>query len=132
MLDQPARTSPVAPRRDGPVLDFQEHLAALEAADLLVRVDRPIDKDTELHPLVRWQFQGGLAEDQRRAFLFTNVVDAAGARYDIPVAVGALAASPAIYALGMGRPREQIETAWTRAIANPVAPLAVSSPSCQA
>ena len=62
----------------GPPLDFQAHLAALEAQGLLVRVDRPINKDTELHPLVRWQFQGGLAEDQRRAFLFTNVVDSAG------------------------------------------------------
>ena len=27
---------------------------------------------------MRWQFQGGLAEDQRRAFLFTNVVDGTG------------------------------------------------------
>jgi hypothetical protein len=49
----------------GPPLDFQEHLAALEAQGLLVRVDRPIDEDSELHPLVRWQFQGGLAEHQR-------------------------------------------------------------------
>ena len=63
----------------------------LEAAGLLVRIDRPIDKDTELHPLVRWQFQGGLAEDERRAFLFTNVIDGSGRRYDMPVAVGALA-----------------------------------------
>ena len=39
----------------------RQHLAALEAQGLLVRVDRPINKDTELHPLVRWQFQGGLA-----------------------------------------------------------------------
>ena len=78
----------------GPPLDFQQHLAALEAQRLLVRIDRPIDKDSELHPLVRWQFQGGLAEAQRRAFLFTHVTDAAGRRYDIPVAVGALAASP--------------------------------------
>src|SRR3989441_12419993 len=116
----------------GPPLDFQSHLAALEAQGLLVRVDRPINKDTELHPLVRWQFQGGLAEDQRRAFLFTNVIDSSGRRYDIPVAVGALAASPRIYALGMGRPVEDIEAAWLRAIANPVAPIAVSSPSCQA
>jgi UbiD family decarboxylase len=116
----------------GPPLDFQSHLALLEAQGLLVRVDRAINKDTELHPLVRWQFQGGLAEDQRRAFLFTNVVDGAGRRYDIPVAVGALAASPEIYAVGMGRPREEIEAAWTRAIANPIAPVAVSSPSCQA
>jgi UbiD family decarboxylase len=116
----------------GPPLDFQSHLALLEAQGLLVRIDRAINKDTELHPLVRWQFQGGLAEEQRRAFLFTNVVDGAGRRYDIPVAVGALAASPEIYAVGMGRPREEIEAAWTRAIANPVAPVAVSSPSCQA
>src|SRR5262247_3412894 len=115
----------------GPPLDFQSHLAALEAQGLLVRVDRPINKDTELHPLVRWQFQGGLAEEQRRAFLFTNVVDSAGRRYDIPVAVGALAASPQIYAVGMGRPVEEIEAAWVRAIANPIPPVAVSAPPCQ-
>src|SRR5713226_8281062 len=89
-----ARRSPRPP--GGPPLDFQAHLAALEARGLLVRVDRPINKDTELHPLVRWQFQGGLAEDQRRAFLFTNVVDSSGRRYDIPVAVGAIAAAPDI------------------------------------
>src|SRR5215207_9778619 len=100
MLDQPDKTRS-APSRSGPARDFQAHLAALEAAGLLVRIDRPIDKDTELHPLVRWQFQGGLAEDERRAFLFTNVIDGSGRRYDMPVAVGALAASPAIYAIGM-------------------------------
>ena len=116
----------------GPPLDFQSHLAALEAQGLLVRVDRPINKDTELHPLVRWQFQGGLAEDQRRAFLFTNVIDSSGRRYDIPVAVGALAASPRIYALGMGRAVEEIEAAWVRAIANPIPPLLVDAAPCQA
>ena len=67
-----------------------------------MRVERPINKETELHPLVRWQFQGGLAEDERRAFLFTNVVDSEGRRYDMPVAIGALAASARIYAVGMG------------------------------
>src|SRR6516164_6531838 len=87
---------------EGPPLDFQEHLARLEAQGLVTRIDRPINKDTELHPLVRWQFQGGLSEPQRRAFLFTNVVDASGRRYDIPVAVGALGASPQIYSIGMG------------------------------
>src|SRR5882757_6427543 len=91
-----------ARRPNGPPQDFQEHLAALEAQGLLVRVDRPINKDTELHPLVRWQFQGGLAEDARRAFLFTNVVDGSGRRYDIPVAVGAFGASARIYSIGMG------------------------------
>jgi hypothetical protein len=40
-------------------------LAALEAQGLRARVDRLIDKDSELHPLVRWQFQDGLTKDQR-------------------------------------------------------------------
>jgi len=112
-------------------MDFQTHLAQLEVNDLLVRVDRPINKDTELHPLVRCQFLGGVPEEERRAFLFTNVVDAHGKRYDIPVVVGALAASPKIYALGMGCAVEEIGDAWTLAIANPIAPILVSSPPCQ-
>jgi UbiD family decarboxylase len=131
MLDISGDARPAARSGDGPPLDFQAHLAALEAQGLLVRVERAINKDTELHPLVRWQFQGGLAEAQRRAFLFTNVVDSSGRRYDIPVAVGALAASPRIYAVGMGRPVEEIEAAWLNAIAHPIAPVAVSAPPCQ-
>src|SRR5450830_124423 len=132
MLDKIAATQAVRrPVERGPPLDFQEHLAALEANGLLVRVDQPINKDTELHPLVRWQFQGGLREEQRRAFLFTNVVDSHGRRYDIPVAVGALAASPRIYAIGMGKPVEDIGAAWMHAIAHPIAPVIVGSPPCQ-
>jgi 4-hydroxy-3-polyprenylbenzoate decarboxylase len=130
MLDKPATTDTRA-KEASPPLDFQDHLARLEAAGLLVRIDRAVNKETELHPLVRWQFQGGLAEDQRRAFLFTNVVDAEGRRYDIPVAVGALAASERIYAVGMGRPVEEIETAWMNAIAHPIAPVRVTSAPCQ-
>src|SRR6202050_3617427 len=112
MLDQAADVGRTHSTRSGPRLDFQEHLADLEAAGLVQRIDRPINKDTELHPLVRWQFVGGIAEDDRRAFLFTNVVHAKDRRYDIPVAVGALAASPAIYAVGMGRKVEEIGPAW--------------------
>ena len=81
---------------------------------LLLRIDRPINKDTELHPLVRWQFQGGIPEDERRAFLFTNVTDSSGRRYEIPVVVGALAASAKIYAIGMGCAVEEIGAAWTQ------------------
>jgi len=130
MLDQPDKRTAQA-KTTGPALDFQQHLAALEAAGLVTRIDRPIDKDSELHALVRWQFVGGLPEDQRRAFVFTNVVDAAGRRYDMPVVVGALAASPAIYAIGMGKPVEQIGDAWVDAVAHPVAPVRANSAPCQ-
>ena len=44
-------------------LDLREHLARLEAKGLLTRIDAPVDKDKHLHPLARWQFQGGLAEN---------------------------------------------------------------------
>ncbi len=130
MLDQPGQRR-AKPQPAGPPLDFQDHLKRLEAEGLLVRIERAVNKDTELHPLVRWQFQGGLAEDERRAFLFTNVVDGDGRRYDVPVAIGALAASARIYAVGMGCPVEAIGDAWLRAIANPIAPVKVTSAACQ-
>ena len=130
MLDQPDPRK-ANTQSAGPPLDFQEHLARLEARGLLRRIDRPINKDTELHPLMRWQFQGGLKEDERRAFLFTNVVDASGRKYDTPVAIGALAASARVYAVGMGCAVEEIGDAWMRAIANPIAPVRVGSAPCQ-
>ena len=71
--------------------DLHEHLKALDEAGLLWTIDQPVDKDSELHPLVRWQVRGGIAEKDRKAFLFTNVVDAKGRKYDMPVVVGALA-----------------------------------------
>src|SRR5580704_13630274 len=117
--------------RTGPRLDFQQHLADLEAAGLVERIDTPINKDTELHPLVRWQFVGGVPEEKRRAFLFTNVTDAKGRTYDIPVVVGALAASPEIYAMGMGCRVEDIGKAWMEAIAHPIPPVAVTAAPCQ-
>jgi UbiD family decarboxylase len=112
-------------------LDLQTHLAELERRGLLIRIDEPINKDTELHALVRCQFVGGLKEEQRRAFLFTNVHDAHGRKYDMPVVVGALAASPEIYSVGMGRPVNEIRRAWTQAIANPIKPVLVEKGSCQ-
>src|SRR5947207_8372708 len=103
---------------DGPAvrLDLQEHIGDLESKGLLVRIDHPVNKDTELHPLVRLQFIGGIAEAERRAFLFTHVVDGAGRRYDMPVVVGAIAASAKVYSLGMRRPVEKIGQAWMDAI----------------
>src|ERR1700756_4186614 len=80
--------------------DVREHLKALEERGKLVRVKQRINKDTELMPLVRWQFRG-LDESQRRAFYFQNVTDVKGKHYSIPVTVGTLAASTEIYSIGL-------------------------------
>jgi UbiD family decarboxylase len=112
-------------------LDLQEHIADLDARGLITRIDHPVNKDNELHPLVRLQFIGGIPEGERRAFLFTNVVDGSGRRYDMPVVVGAIAASAEIYSQGMRRAVDEIGTAWIAAIANPIAPVRVSSARCQ-
>jgi UbiD family decarboxylase len=112
--------------------DLHEHLDRLDKAGLLRRIDAPVNKDTEMHPLVRWQFRGGIAEKGRKAFLFTNIVDSAGRRYDIPVVIGALAANAAIYRTGMNVARnEDIGPRWEHAIAHPVEPRIVEHAPCQ-
>src|SRR6516164_6501214 len=127
-ISLPGKTRGAAPKV---AKDFQEHLALLEQKGLVVRVDRPINKDTELHPLARWQFQGALSEDKRRAFLFTDVVGSDGRKFDMPVVVGGLAASPEIYALGMGVTVDEIGPAWLKAIQNPIPPVTVNGAACQ-
>jgi 4-hydroxy-3-polyprenylbenzoate decarboxylase len=119
----------VAPPRTYP--DLHEHIAALDRAGLLITVDRPINKDTEMHPLVRWQFRGGIDERDRKAFLFTNVTDSQGRTYDIPVVVGAIAANEEIYRIGMGVPLDQIDATWRKAMANPIKPTVVTGAPCQ-
>jgi 4-hydroxy-3-polyprenylbenzoate decarboxylase len=102
--------------------DVREHLAALEKEKLLVRIDREINKDTQLHPLVRLQFRG-VPETERKAFLFTNVVDARGRSFDIPVAVCHLAATQAVYAFGMQCDSDLIPHKWAEAVKKPIAPI---------
>src|SRR3972149_4564166 len=110
--------------------DLPEHMEALEQRGLLRRIDRPIDKDAEMHPLVRWQFVGGIDQAERKAFLFTNITDGLGRKYDIPVVVGAIAANPDIYSVGMQAPLSDIQAKWDSAIANPVEPRLVNEAVC--
>ena len=80
--------------------DRHAHIAAPESSGYLLRVKRRINKNTEMHPLVRCQFRGGIPEEQRKAFLFENVVDSTGRKFGIPVAVGVLASNREIYSIG--------------------------------
>src|SRR5690242_13489806 len=106
------------------------YVEGLERAGKLLRITTPINKDTELHPLVRLQFRG-LPESQRKAFLFENVVDAHGRKFDIPVIVGCLAGSADIYAMGMCCDLANIEKVWKDALANQVPPVVVEKGACQ-
>ena len=110
--------------------DLQEHLEDLAARGLVHEIDRPVNKDTEMSPLVRWQFRGGLKERERKAFIFRQVVDSRGRSYAFPVVIGALAASQDIYATGMGVPVSEIAGKWEHAISNPVEPRLVNRAPC--
>ena len=123
------RDGPPAQPRSYP--DLHEHVLALAREGLLVVVDEPINKDTEMHPLVRWQYRGGIPEGERKAFLFTQPTDSKGRRFDIAVLVAGLAANREVYRVGFGKPLEEIGRTWVDAIANPIAPRVVTDAPCQ-
>src|SRR2546425_4036046 len=105
--------------------DLREHLEALDRAGLLVRVRRPMLAETEIHPLVRWQYRGGLPEEDWRAFLFEDVRTVKGGASPFRVGVGVLAASKYVYATGLGCKPEEIAGRWENALANRIAPTIV-------
>jgi UbiD family decarboxylase len=128
---------PLAPYRDGApphprtYADLHQHVLALARAGLLHVIDEPINKDTQMHPLVRWQYRGGIAESERKAFLFTQPTDSKGRRYDMSVLVAGLAANREVYHVGFGKPLAEIGATWIRAIANPLPPRLVTDAPCQ-
>ena len=119
----------IPPRKVG-YPDFHEHIQKLDDAGLLTTIDEPVNKDTQLHPLVRWQFRGGIPEEQRKAFKFTNVTDSLGRSYEMPVVVGALSTNAKMYSIGMGVPVEEIGNKWNDAMANPIDPMTVERAAC--
>ena len=125
------RGKAASPARKRGYRDLHEHIEALKQAGLLVIVDRPINKDTEMHPLVRWQFRGGVPEGDRKAFLFNNVTDSKGRKYDIPVLVCGIAGSPSIYAMGMQCKVDEINKTWMKALARPIQPRPLKNAPCQ-
>src|SRR3984893_6291902 len=108
--------------RDGPPKhprrypDLHEHVLALAREGLLHVIDEPINKDTEMHPLVRWQYRGGIAEAERKAFLFTQPTDSKGRRYGMSVLVAGLAASREVYRVGFGKPLAEMGETSFRAM----------------
>ena len=104
--------------------DLRDYLALLEKKGKLIRIKREINIDTELHPLVRLQFRG-LPKEERKTFIFENVIDARGKKYDVPVVICALAASKEIYGLIMNCDPDKIPDKWAEVHLNPIEPVVV-------
>ncbi|OFZ92045.1 MAG: hypothetical protein A2V78_16860 [Betaproteobacteria bacterium RBG_16_64_18] len=64
------------------------------------------------------------------AFLFTNITDSKGRKYDIPVLVCGIAGNRAIYSVGMQCPIDGIPDKWTKAMAKPIPPRIVKNAPC--
>ena len=121
-LGSDANNSQSASIEGFPFRDVRDYLAVLEKGDMLVKVNRLMNKDTEIMPLVRWQFRG-LDASQRKGWLFDNVTDSRGRKFDASVAVAISGASPAMYALEMGvKTPGEINAKWMSAMKNPIKP----------
>ncbi len=104
--------------------DLREYLGALEAAGRLRRVADAIDKDRELHPLVRWQYRG-IDEAERFGFLFEQVVSH-GERLGGQVASSVLAANREMYAVALGCDLAEARERWAQAFERHIPPVLVN------
>lgn len=102
-----------------PYTDLRDYIDALDRLGLLTRVTEPVNKDTELVPLVRLQFRG-LPERDRRAFLFEQITDSRGRSFDASVAIATYAASPSVYAAALGGSLDDIGAIWQKAFEHPI------------
>ena len=106
--------------------DFREYLARLEDAGKLRRISKTVDRDRELHPLVRWQYRG-LDEEDRTGFLFEQLTDRHGKQYRAQVASSVLACNREVYAMAMGCPLEEVHERWAMGSSNLIAPECVAT-----
>ena len=111
--------------------DFRSYIEELNRHGKLYRWKRPINKDTELMPLMRLQYRG-MPDEKRQAFLFENVFDSRGKKHEIKVATGMYGSSRDIAALGLGCAEPlAMQEKWRQALAQPIEPQVVNSSPVQ-
>lgn len=106
--------------------DFRDYLAKLEEIGMLRRISATVDKDRELHPLVKWQYRG-LAESDRFGFLFEHVTDQKGVPCNGQVASSVVAANREMYALAMGCPVDELHGRWSQSLHRLIPPKTVAT-----
>lgn len=105
--------------------DFRDFIAISEQQGLLRRVRQTVDRSWEPACLAKWAFQA-LPDEERFGLLFDHVEGS-----EFRLVIGALGASTATYALGLGVAPDEITDRWLQALLNPIPSKTVRSAPCQ-
>ncbi|HKZ50330.1 MAG TPA: UbiD family decarboxylase [Dehalococcoidia bacterium] len=105
--------------------DLRAYLQALEEQGRLHHIPVEVEADWEIAALCRRLFQT-IPESSRPALLFERVKGSA-----IPLVVGTLGASRAVYALALGCTPEELPRRWEEARLKPLGPETVADGPCK-
>lgn len=107
-----------------PYKDLREYLRVLEQKGLLCHVAAEVDKDWEISAVCRHAFRS-IPQERRPALMFDKIKG-----YDIPLVVGILGGSRAIYATALETDPSGVWEKWARG-KNPIPPRLVEQGPCQ-
>ncbi len=108
-----------------PFADLREFLDKLESSGRLHRIAKAVDKDWEIAAVAKVAFET-IPEPQRRALLFERIEG-----FDMPLVLGALGGSRAIYCLALECELNEIHAKWSAAELHPLAPVGVAQGPAQ-
>jgi UbiD family decarboxylase len=100
--------------------DLREFLDKLECHGKLHRITKPVDKDWEIAAVAKVAFET-IAEPRRPALLFERIKG-----FDMPLVLGALGGSRAIYCLALGCDVSEVHKKWRDAELHPIHPVRVT------
>ena len=105
--------------------DLRQYLAVLEKKGLLCHIEAEVDKDWEIVAVCRRAFQK-ILQERRPALMFDRIKGSA-----IPLVIGILGGSRAIYATALETDLDGVLEKWERGQKNPIKPMLVESGPCQ-
>jgi UbiD family decarboxylase len=104
--------------------DLREYLAVLEKKGLLCHIEAEVDKDWEIVAVCRRAFQK-IPQERRPALMFDRIKGS-----DIPLVIGVLGGSRAIYATALETDLDGVLEKWERGQQKPIKPVLVESGPC--
>ncbi|MBI2364726.1 MAG: UbiD family decarboxylase, partial [Deltaproteobacteria bacterium] len=104
-----------------PYADLREFLKKLESCGKLHRIVKPVDKDWEIAAVAKVAFES-IPESRRPALMFEQVKG-----FDMPLVLGALGGSRAIYCLALECEIKDVHKKWGDAERQPIAPVRIAN-----